>query len=130
MTNPPPGQTLPAGQSRALDGGASGVQRNPSTGAVERQAPVPQVTRPAGGAPSALFLLLPGGQGGRCNCCSEPQPYSNLISSFMSSNIVAVMHVQVSVQLRTKQLQTKMLSNAFIIDCLKECCPVTASERT
>ena len=85
---------------------------------------------PSRRAPSALFLLLPRGQGGRCNCCSEPQPYSNLISSFMSSNIVAVMHVQVSVQLRTKQLLTKMPSNASIIGCPRECCPVTASEST
>ena len=64
VTNPPPGQTLPAGQSRALDGGASGVQRNPSTGAVERQAPVPQVTRPAGGPPQPSSFSYRGAKGG------------------------------------------------------------------
>ena len=80
VRNPTPGQSLAPGQTRALDGGASGVSRNAKTGALTPQTPVPQVARPAGASPPPTSFAYRGAKGAVATAAVSP----------LSQNLVAI----------------------------------------
>lgn len=83
--NPTPGQSLAPGQTRALDGGASGVSRNAKTGALTPQTPVPQLARPAGASPPPTSFAYRGAKGAVATAAVSP-PTQNLAGLVQTSS--------------------------------------------